>query len=178
MLKFIDENDFLLVDVFKENEDGTVMWVWNEGEGLRTHSGMLFEGFIRVDENGETIDVWKNLIALSKAEKIKVQWLTDEDKTQIEAERQQQAEKQAKAIAKHKGVEIAGQQISLTEENQNGMAAVMQGVNLAAEMGADIFPLNFNAQTPAGFKLMTFEAAADFKTFCLTFMAERQKFFK
>lgn len=47
MLKFIDENDFLLVDTFKENEDGTVSWVWDEGEGLPTHSGVIREGFKR-----------------------------------------------------------------------------------------------------------------------------------
>ena len=45
MLKFIDENDFLKVDTFKENEDGSVSWVWDEGEGLPTHSGIIREGF-------------------------------------------------------------------------------------------------------------------------------------
>jgi len=47
MLKFIEESDFLKVDTFKENEDGSVFWVWDEGEGLPTHSGVIREGFKR-----------------------------------------------------------------------------------------------------------------------------------
>lgn len=47
MLKFIDENDFLLVDTFKENADGSVSWEYDEGEGLPTHSGVIYEGFVR-----------------------------------------------------------------------------------------------------------------------------------
>lgn len=47
MLQFINEDDFLKVDTFKENEDGSVSWVWNEGEGLPTHSGVIREGFKR-----------------------------------------------------------------------------------------------------------------------------------
>ena len=47
MLKFINEDDFLKVDTFKENEDGSVTWVWDEGEGLPTHSGIIREGFKR-----------------------------------------------------------------------------------------------------------------------------------
>jgi len=176
VLTFIGEGDFLKVDTFRQVEGGSVEWHWQEGESV--HTGVIFEGFTRTDEGGEKIDVWQNLIALDKAGKIKIDWLTDEDKAQIAAEKQQQADKQAKAIAKREGVEIAGYQISLTEENQNGMAAVMQGVNLAAEMGVNIFPLNFNAQTPAGFKQIAFETAEQFKMFCLAFMSERQKFFQ
>ena len=41
------ESDFLKVDTFKENEDGSVSWVWDEGEGLPTHSGIIREGFKR-----------------------------------------------------------------------------------------------------------------------------------
>lgn len=47
MLTFIEESDFLKVDTFKENEDGSVSWVWDEGEGLPTHSGTIFDGFKR-----------------------------------------------------------------------------------------------------------------------------------
>lgn len=60
MLKFIDENDFLLVDTFKENEDGSVSWVWDEGEGLPTHSGVIREGFTRttqVQDGTESVQV-------------------------------------------------------------------------------------------------------------------------
>lgn len=41
------ESDFLKVDTFKENEDGSVSWVWDEGEGLPIHSGVIREGFTR-----------------------------------------------------------------------------------------------------------------------------------
>lgn len=47
MLQFTNENDFLKVDTFKENEDGSISWVWDEGEGLTTHSGVIREGFKR-----------------------------------------------------------------------------------------------------------------------------------
>lgn len=47
MLQFINEDDFLKVDTFKENEDGSVSWIWDEGEGLPTHSGIIREGFTR-----------------------------------------------------------------------------------------------------------------------------------
>lgn len=60
MLKFIDENDFLKVDTFKENEDGSVSWVWDEGEGLPTHSGIIRDGFkryIQEEQGTETIVV-------------------------------------------------------------------------------------------------------------------------
>ncbi|UYE90207.1 tail fiber chaperone [Alteromonas phage vB_AemP_PT15-A5] len=50
MLEFINENDFLLVDTYKENEDGSVSWVYKEGEGLPTHSGVIREGFIRTTQ--------------------------------------------------------------------------------------------------------------------------------
>ncbi len=46
MLKFIEESDFLKVDSFKENQTGFVSWVWDEGEGLPTHSGVIHENYI------------------------------------------------------------------------------------------------------------------------------------
>lgn len=56
MLKFIDENDFLLVDTYKENEDGSVSWIYDEGEGLPTHSGIIREGFERFTQVQDGID--------------------------------------------------------------------------------------------------------------------------
>ena len=55
MLKFIDDNDFLLVDKYKQNDDGSVSWIYKDGDA--THSGALFEGLTRIDGD-ETIDVW------------------------------------------------------------------------------------------------------------------------
>ena len=94
---------------------------------------------------------------------------------------QEQAEAQARAAeteAKVQGEAIAGHTISLTEENQNGIASVMQGAELAAEMGAPFFPLNFNAMTAQGVKRIPFADMAAFKAFALEFLAARQKYFK
>lgn len=55
MLKFIDENDFLLVDTYKENEDGSVSWVYDEGDGLPTHSGIIREGFKRFTQEQQGV---------------------------------------------------------------------------------------------------------------------------
>lgn len=176
MFKFVDVEDFKTIGVFEEREIGVVFWEKKVGE--TTHSGTIKKGMKRTDENGEVVDVWQQLLEMEAGKVVTVRWLSVSDKEEIQDAAKRDLIKLEQAKTKLQGALINGEQISLTEENQNGMAAVMQGVNLAAEMGADIFPLNFNAQTPAGFKLMTFEAAADFKAFCLTFMAERQKFFK
>ncbi len=45
MLKFIDENDFLLVDKYKQNEDGSVTWSFKDSDSF--HSGVISEGFAR-----------------------------------------------------------------------------------------------------------------------------------
>jgi hypothetical protein len=56
MLKFIEQNDFLLVDTFKENEDGSVSWTYDEGEGLPTHSGIICEGFKRFTQEQDGVE--------------------------------------------------------------------------------------------------------------------------
>lgn len=84
MLKFIDDNDFLLIDKYKQNEDGSISWVCADGE--LTHSGIIREGMIR--ENGdETIDVWAKLQG-----KIESGEITIEGKSQEEIEAEQIAE--------------------------------------------------------------------------------------
>tara|TARA_Y100001938_G_C8065430_1_gene419873 strand:+ start:770 stop:1261 length:492 start_codon:yes stop_codon:yes gene_type:complete len=163
MLNFVDKGEYKLIEMHQLDEN-RIAWRYEEQQGIfkkglkanYERKGEVFYPFDEAYENG---------VVNPKTEEVR----------EYERKAGERAKKEAQKL---QGVLINGEQISLTEENQNGMAAVMQGVNLAAEMGADIFPLNFNAQTPAGFKLMTFEVAADFKTFCLAFMAERQKFFK
>lgn len=91
MLKFIDENDFLLVDTYKENEDGSVSWVYNEGEGLPTHSGVIRSGFTRKDAGDNEIDVWQTMLNKAHSGEIFIQWLTQEDKDAIATEQQIQA---------------------------------------------------------------------------------------
>lgn len=124
MLKFIEENDFLKVDTFKENEDGSVSWVWDEGEGLPTHSGVIREGFTRTtqvedgvqevvvgqDEDGNDvieeqpkmidveIDVWAKLHEKEQSGAIFIQRLTQEDRDSIA---QQQKIAQFKASREH-----------------------------------------------------------------------------
>lgn len=92
MLEFIDENDFLLVDIYKENEDGSVSWIWDEGEGLPTHSGVIREGFKRFkqDSNGNNveIDVWQTLLAKEQSGEIFIQRLTQEDRDSITLQNQ------------------------------------------------------------------------------------------
>lgn len=113
-ITFTNENDFLKVDTFKENEDGSVSWVWNEGEGLPTHSGIIREGFKRhtqvqqgvetivvgQDEEGNDIteeqpkmagveiDVWAKLLEKETSGTIFIQRLTQEDKDSIAQQKQ------------------------------------------------------------------------------------------
>lgn len=56
MLKFIDDNDFLLVDKYKQNDDGSVNWSLTDGDHF--HTGVLFEGMTRdieVEDGTESI---------------------------------------------------------------------------------------------------------------------------
>ena len=63
MLKFIDENDFLLVEQFKENFDGTVQWFYQNSNGCLktgfTRTTQIQTGTTPVvigqDENGDDI---------------------------------------------------------------------------------------------------------------------------
>lgn len=78
---------------------------------------------------------------------------------------------------KRNGVEINEHHVSLNESNQNGIAAVLTGLNLASELGANMFPMNFKAESPSGLVDIPFEDLASFKTFALQFMSARQAFF-
>lgn len=88
MLKFIDENDFLLVDTYKENEGGSVSWVYNEGEGLPTHSGVIRPGFTRKDAEDNEIDVWQTMLNKAHSGEIFIQRLTQEDRDSIAQQEQ------------------------------------------------------------------------------------------
>lgn len=79
MLKFIDESDFLKVDSFKENEDGSVSWTWDEGVDKPTHSGIIFEGLTpshevqegtkEVQVGTEKVQVSTNTVVIGQEEK-------------------------------------------------------------------------------------------------------------
>ena len=78
---------------------------------------------------------------------------------------------------KNQGAEISGHQISLNESNQNGIAAVLTGLNLAAAVGAEFTAFNFRAETAKGITDIPFNTLADFQNFALQFMGARQAFF-
>jgi hypothetical protein len=81
MLKFMDNNDFLLVDKYKQNDDGSVNWTYSDG--ATTHSGAIYEGLTR-DEGEETIDIWAKLQS-----KISSNTITVEGETQDELDTKQ-----------------------------------------------------------------------------------------
>jgi hypothetical protein len=87
-ITFANEDDFLKVDTFKEGEDGSISWVWNEGEGKPTHSGFIRQGFTRFDSDGNTIDVWKTLLSKEESGEIFIQRLTQEDRDSIAQQEQ------------------------------------------------------------------------------------------
>ena len=171
MLNFIDDSDFSLVEQFKENIDGSVQWFYQNSNGI------LKDGFTRTtqDENGDeiTIDVWAKYCELRDNGTIAVQPVPQAELDAIAAEQA----KQTQDALKRTGAEINGHTISLTEENQNGLAAVMQGAQLADEAGASIFPLSFNARTESGETSIPFTDMTEFKAFCLAFLQARQQFF-
>lgn len=116
--------------------------------------------------NGEVVELPNDVI-----------WLTDEQKRATQDALELEQRKVANSVAKLKGVNLMGVDVSLTEDNQNGIAAVMKGIELAAEMKMNIFPLNFNATTAKGTQIITFNSVTDFKVFAIEFMVARQRLF-
>lgn len=78
---------------------------------------------------------------------------------------------------KIEGMTFNGVKISLTEENQNGIAAVQVGLETSVRYGQNPTPMNFKAAGPEGATLITFATVAEFEAFGLQFMAARQAFF-
>lgn len=58
MLNFINDNDFLLVDKYKQNDDGSISWICKDGNV--THSGFIREGVVRLDGD-KAVDIWAKL---------------------------------------------------------------------------------------------------------------------
>jgi len=80
-------------------------------------------------------------------------------------------------LLKTQGAIVGGHEISLTEENQNGIAAVLKGIELAEKYQQDIFPFKFNATTATGNNSIEFFDQVSFEIFALEFMGARQAFF-
>ncbi|REL32533.1 hypothetical protein [Thalassotalea euphylliae] len=78
---------------------------------------------------------------------------------------------------KRQGVKINDVFVSLTESQQNGIAAIKQGLDLAEKHGRTILPINFNAETPTGNQWIKFDTIDEFEMFALQFMAARQVFY-
>jgi len=122
---------------------------------------------------------WDEMVAADLAGDISVTWLDEAVYTaEQDAIAAQQATEAATKAAKMLGIAYSGVDVSLTEANQNGLAAVMSGEALAVDFGGSIFPLNFSAETATGFQTIAFATLADFKTFALSFMSARQQFFQ
>ncbi|MDO6718806.1 hypothetical protein Q4575_05300 [Psychrosphaera sp. 1_MG-2023] len=81
-------------------------------------------------------------------------------------------------LDKIEGSYLNGVYVSLTEENQNGIAAVLKGIELAAKHNQNIFPLNFKASTKHGSSVISFADQDAFELFALQFMGARQAFFQ
>jgi len=85
-----------------------------------------------------------------------------------------------KHINKLVGIEFKGVHVSLNESNQNGLSALKSALELAKEFGAEneVFPVNFNAETRQGVKVLTLVDEAEFKNFGLQFVLARKAFFE
>ncbi|MAE02336.1 hypothetical protein [Pseudoalteromonas lipolytica] len=85
-----------------------------------------------------------------------------------------------KHINKLVGIEFKGVQVSLNESNQNGLSALKSALELAKEFEAEneFFPVNFNAETRQGVKVLSLVDEAEFKNFGLQFVMARKAFFE
>ena len=85
-----------------------------------------------------------------------------------------------KIISKAIGVEFNGVGVSLNEANQNGLSALKSALELAKEFEVEdqFFPVNFNAETYEGVKVLTLTNETEFKNFGLQFVLARKQFFE
>lgn len=85
-----------------------------------------------------------------------------------------------KHINKLIGIEFKGVQVSLNESNQNGLSALKSALELAKEFESEneFFPVNFNAETRQGVKVLTLVDEAEFKNFGFQFVMARKAFFE
>jgi len=86
MLTFINEEDFLKVDAYKEKQDDSVAWEYSVNG--TTHSGSIYEGLTRKDSDGNPIDVWQTLLAKEQSGEIYIHRLTQENRDSIAQQEQ------------------------------------------------------------------------------------------
>lgn len=84
-----------------------------------------------------------------------------------------------KQITKALGIEFKGVNVSLNESNQNGLSALKSALELSKEfeVSDQFFPINFNAETCDGTRVLTLVDEAEFKEFGLQFIMARKAFF-
>lgn len=80
-ITFIDDDDFTKVNTFKEGADNVVAWEWSSDGAFQ--SGIIFNGLTRVNEEGNSIDVWQRLLEKESSGEIIIHRLTQEDRNGI-----------------------------------------------------------------------------------------------
>lgn len=78
---------------------------------------------------------------------------------------------------KQNGADVGGYTISLNESNQNGIASVYTGCELAESLGQSAFPISLRMENGKDFTTVPIESLEDFKLFAMEFLAKRQQFF-
>jgi hypothetical protein len=122
----------------------------------------------------QTYSPWRELLDAASLGDVVISWLDMQEwKTEQDAKQTAQAQR----VEKAKGILYQSEQISLSEANQNGIAAIVAGEALAVEFETTVFPLSFNAETAGGARKIPFDNIAAFKSFACKFMSARQKFF-
>ena len=108
--------------------------------------------------------------------------LDDDAKQSIlsDKEFEQAKPKPEKAIKKAQGIEFNGVNVSLSESNQNGLSALKSALDLAKEFKqeSEFFPVNFNAETSAGIRVVVLNDENEFKQFGLAFILARKSLFE
>lgn len=72
MLRFINDNDFLLVDKYKWNDDGSVSWCYLDLNGTQ-YSGVIYDGLKRSISEESSIDVWQKLQSMAEQQVINIE---------------------------------------------------------------------------------------------------------
>ncbi len=197
MLTFEKDSDFEAADSFELQPNGSVVVRKGTWQGLidkgdlspRPITGyepvLDEEGKVVPGEQGDPIygdliDVFARLEALDASATSPVTLIrpTSSEQDAYDNELAANQAARAKDELKRDGADINGHIISLDEANQNGLAALKAGDDLAIEAGGTIFPINFSARTKNGYVTVPFATRADFTAFSLAFIQARQQFFQ
>lgn len=127
-MKFKNVNDFFLVEEFKENEDGSVQWHYQNSNGF-IKSGMITEWEEQTGVNPETnepifttmtFNVYDELLAAAGRGEVVIEPVPQSELDAIAAEQAKQAERQSKLNA----FTFKSVSCSVNESDQNGWETV------------------------------------------------------